>query len=546
MNNFNNQNNPFPVESWGGSHASGGPAPLGDMGANAFGTGFNGMNKQTEFGSGAIRSVRVISCNFIEMVEQANMGFRPFVSNVTNSDVMDMIPQFVANNRAGANFKSQNFNPIVNDIVSLSSNSLGGIPLVNGWNIRRYSFAIKAEIVRSNGNTQNYLIEGFTDTPSLSTQHERINIDPNMVLYVNNVVGFSERMSNLTGFKTLVPFENYNVISKDPFAPGTQVHQLVTQRPYDITNMSVGGLLAGNTSSVVADARSSVATEAKTSNLSNNNPTNYVAKIINEGINAIDRSNTDNIFNTTAVRNMLNEVGEPALPNNGFLKQLGKISKDYATAVTSFTWGELTALDNALLNPMCTYLNVYPAVNRAVHLPPTGLSCDDVNGSGNEQVFAAMIANGITDLMNVCRATEVSVMATNASCVDQADVTSMRCFDQADVPLQSQLFEKLFIANIIQMMNHNTQFQYNIAVQCSMWSETYVKINLGYGNFTFLFPNFANSMYSPMVTNQKAGTEDISRHLLSFANRVNDAQDNLSATSTALYVPQNGPLISPI
>lgn len=482
----------------------------------------------TNLGAGAVRSVRVTSCNFCEMVEQANMGFRPFVSNVTDSGILHAIPQFVREQRAGANYKSETMNSIVNDIVSLSSSTMGQIPIVNGWNIRRYSFTLMAEVVRNNGNVQKYMIEGFTDTPDMSFM-SGIKVDPQMVLHVNNVVQFAERTNLVNGSLSMVPVENYGVISADPFNQGAVISDFVTQRPYDVTNMSMGGMLAGNASTVVIDGRSSIAGPAKTSNLANNNPASYVAKIINEGINTINKSNTDSIFSTTAMRNMLDSVSEPSLGQNGFLQALGKISRDFNTAVSSFTWSDLVALDPALSNPHCPYLNVYPLSNRAGFLPSSGFACDDITGSGNEQVFAQQIANGLADIMARCEATQVSLMASNHSNMDEVEVTGMQCFDQTKLQMNVDLLKQLFVFNIMRMLNVNTQFPYNVAVSASVWGETFVKIDLGRGVYTFLIPNFANSMFSPVVTNNKADTVEVSRHLLSIANTVSVEQTNMRA-----------------
>lgn len=476
------------------------------------------------FQSGSIKSVRVSSCHFTEMVEQANMCFRPFVTQVNDSRVLEYLPDFVRQQHMGANFKAESFNPIINDIISLSANSLGNVPIVNGWNIRRYSFTIMAEVERSNGNVQSYMIEGFTDTSEIMARGDEVLCDPNMVLYVNNVVSFGQRVNRHTNKITLAPVENFNVINKDSFGQSANLSKIVTQRPYDVANMSLGGILAGNTSKIIVDTRSSVATESKTSNIVNNNPTTYVAKIINDGINAMDNSNTDSMYNTTTVRNMLNTVSEPILAQNGFLQQLGRVNKDAAVSVTSFTWRELVQVDPALGNPSCQWLNLFPLNNRPIHLPGSGNMCDDITGSGNEQVFASMIANGISDLMARCRAVDVSVMATNDSGFDVATVTAMRCYDDNETKFQAAIFQDLFVANIIQMINHNTRFAYNVTVTSVLWGETFVMVNLGAGTYTFLFPNFANSMYSPMLTNNKVGTEDLSRHLLSIANTINQEQ----------------------
>lgn len=482
-----------------------------------------GVPKPTEFSQGAIKSVRVISCNFCEMVEQANMGFRPFVSNLTNSNVLEQIPQFVREQRHGANFRAESFNTIVNDIVSLSSNTMGGIPMVNGWATKRYSYTIMAEVVRSNGNTQNYMIEGFTDTNNLNT-FGGIKIDPQMVLYVNNVVSFAQRSNLHTAALSMVPVETFNVISQDPFQQGAPVKDYVTQRPYDVANMNLGGILGGNASTQIIDSRSSVATDPKTSNLSNNNAASYIGKIINDGINAIGSTNTDNLFNTATMRTMIDTVAEPTLARNGFLQTLGKISRDFNTAVASFTWKDLTSLDAALLNPNCKYLNVYTNENRPVHMPSSGFACDDIGGSGHEQVFAQTIANGVSDIMSRCDATEITAIASNHSGMDEVEVTGMRCYDQTKLQINIGTFQQLFLSNIMMMVNMNTQFSYNVVVQSTVWGETFVKINLGHGTFTFLFPNFANSMYSPMLTNNKVGTTEISRHLLSVANKINNEQ----------------------
>ena len=483
-------------------------------------------NRTGDLSVGAIRSVRVISCDFCLMVEQAPMGFRPFISKVNDTDVLEQLPNFVRENRYGAAFRSESLNSIVNDIISISANSTGNIPLINGWDIKRYSFAIMAEVVRSTGNSQNYLIEGFTDTPNISASSDGSNVfvDPQMVLFVNNVVSFGERTNTYNGVKSLVPIDSFNIINKDPFEKGTQVNQLVTQRPFDVANMAISGTLSGNSSKLVLDSRSSVATEAKTSRLSNNNPSTYVAKILNDSISAIDSSNTDNIFNSTTIRNMIDQVREPSLGQNGFLQQLGRVNHDYPTAVSSFEWKDLTQLDPSLSNPGCQYLTLRDASTRARHLPTNGLVCEDINGSGPEQMFAASIANSVSDLMAQCRATEVSLSATNHGGVDDIKCTGMLCYDRNEIIVQSQLMERMFAANVVQLLNYNCNYSYNIVVQSYLWGETFVKINLGYGSYTFLFPNFANSMYSPMLTNSRGGTEDISRHLLSVANLVNEEQ----------------------
>lgn len=494
-----------------------------------------GVAKPTEFAQGAIRSVRVISCNFCEMVEQANMGYRPYISNVVNTNVLEAIPMFVREQRPGANFKAASLNNIVNDIVGISANTMGTIPIVNGWNIRRYSFTIMAEVVRNNNNVQQYMIEGFTDTPEMSIATGSIHIDPNMVLYVNNVTSFAQRQDLVTGGLAMRSVENYQVISSDPFSQGALVKDIVTQRPYDVANMSLGGLLVGNASSQLIDVRSSLATEAKTSKLENNNPAAYVAGIINDSINAISNTNTDTILNNAAGRNLVDMVAEPSLFKNGFLQALGKMTREFNSPVTSFTWKELTHLDAALSNPNCPYLNVYPLNNRAGFLPGSGLMCDDITGSGNEQQFAQTIANGVADLMSRCEATEVSVMASNHSGFDEAEVTGMRCYDQNKVPYNADLFKQCFLANIMQMKNANTQFSYNVVVNATLWGETFVKINLGYGTHTFLLPNFANAMWSPVVTNNKAGTIDVSRHLLSVANKINNEQYTMQSDMASKF-----------
>lgn len=475
-----------------------------------------------DLSSGPVKSVRVISVNFLEMVEHQHMGFRPYISKVTDTRVLDILPDFVREQKSGMQFKSETLNPIVNDIIGLSPNVLGGINIVNGWNIKRYSFWILAEVVFSNNSKQNLIVEGFTDSPEISTNGQNIFIDPELMLFVNNVTIFSERSNLQTGHTSLVPVQDYNVISKNAFNDPMSARGVFTQRPYDVASMSLQGVLAGNTSNFIIDARSSLGVGEKTSTLANNNPATYVAKIINDGISAITNSNTDNIFNTTAIGNMLSYVNEPSLACNGFLRQLGRIQSDYPTATTSFAWKDLTVIDPALLSPSCPYLNVSPVINRDAFLPGSGLVCDDVSGSGNEQVFASMIANGVVDLLSRCRAYQVNVMATNHSGFDDVKVIGMHCYDPNEFKIQAQLFERLFEANVINLVNQNTRFSYNIAVTSSKWGDTFVKINLGYGSYDFIYPNFANGTWSPILTNDKVSTENISKHMLTIANTVND------------------------
>lgn len=566
---FNNANNngfgngfgsPFaeqPSSSFGSPGAGAGTSmnmdPFGNnnvvSGQQGFGNPFDQkgfdsgltQSKPNDFTSGSIRSVRVISCSFTELPEQAPMGFRPYVSHVNESGIIDKIPDFVRENRLGANFKSESINPIANDIISISSGVLGQINVVNGWNIRRYSCVIQAEVVRSNGNSQNYLVEGFTDTPEIQAVGDAVYVDPNLVIYVNNVTTFGQRTNIHNGQMSVVPTENYNVFNKDAFGQNTPINNIISQRPYDVANMSLSGILAGNTTSHIVDARASLATGSQACSVANNNPATYIAKIINDGIGAISRSNTDNLFNTTTMSNMLDTVSEPSIARNGFLQQLGRITNDYPTSVTSFSWKELTKLDPAL-TPTCSYLNLYTANQRLSFLPSSGLACDDITGSAHEHTFAAAVANSISDLLHRCKAYSVSIVGTNYSGMDEAHVTMIKTFNPEEYQQQALLMKELFVFNVMRLINFNTQYAYNIDVYANLWGETNIKINLGRGTYNFLLPNFANSMYNPCLTNNKVGTEQISRELLSIANKVSNEQYNIAADAKGF----NNISISPI
>ena len=480
-------------------------------------------------GNSAVRSVRVLSCNFIEQVRHNNMGFRPYVSNVVDSNVLEKIPEFVRNAQTKTGYKAASFNPIVNDIIGLSGSSLGTVPIVNGWNIKRYSFAIQAEVVTSNGSVQGYIIEGFTDTDSISTQMSRVCPDKDMVLYVNNVTSFATRSNLHTGSLTLMPVENYNVIASASFDQSANLRSFSTQRPYDLANAAIDGALLGNAGLYMGDARSSITTDLKTSTLANNNLAVFLSKIINDGVSAMGSNNTDNLFNHKTLNTMTDFMAEPMLGTNGFLQQLGRVNRDYACSVTNFTWGELTQLDTALLNPNCTYLNVFTTDNRPSFMPPDGSFGEDINGSGMEQLYATTIANGLSDALAQCRAVTATIVATNHSGVDVVTCTGMECFNNSTEEIKSQkaLMEMLFLQNIIMMLNTSRNLSYNIFATVSLYSETYVKINLGYGDYSFLLPNFANSMFSPILTNNKSDALKVGKHMMSLATTISSEEYKL-------------------
>lgn len=480
--------------------------------------------------SGGIKSVHVTKVSFSEMVEHNTMGYRPFVTNVQDETVFDKLPSFVANNRPGAGFRAESLNSIINDMVQVSANSFGSVPLINGWGIKRFSFMIEAQVVRSNGNAQLYVIEGFTDTDAIRDGgNGRVSIDPNIVLFVNNVQTFGERRNLATGSLSLVPVDTFGVINRDSFQTN-DLRNVVTQRPYDVTNMLLSNTLIGNTSRVVNDARSSVATESKTTRSNNNNATAYVAKILNEGLMAMDSTNTDTLFNQFSLRNMIDSVAEPTLAQNGFLREIGKIRDGQPSAATSFSWSDLTALDPSMANPMNPNLMLTLANNRSSFLPSNGFSMglEDINGSGIEQLWGQTIANIANDILASCGANSMQILANNHARHDSVMVPVMECYNPMEAVQQAQVAQVLFQANVINLLQQQGGYSYEISVYCCMYGDTMVSVNLGHGKYDFLFPNFAHSMYSPVLTNNKSTTEDLSRKLMTVATKVGELQMNQS------------------
>ena len=530
-------------------------APIGDapFQSDSFGTLPSNQNSQSigfEFagntntprpigsnmGSPSIQSTRVVSCNFFEMVEQANMGFRPFISNVVSTDVLDRIPDFVRENR-NSQFRSETFKNIANDLVQLSSSITGNIPIVNGWNTKRYSVVIMAEVMLSTGGRQVYMIEGFTDTPSISTQFNQVRVDNEMVIYVNNVTSFSERSNNFNQSTNLVPIASYNVIDDKPLDKSNIItSQIVTQRPYDISGLAIGGALIGLENRVVIDSRNSLSVEAKPSSLENNNPATYVAKIINHGVDAIESTGFGGINEKGSLQKMMDSTKEPSISDNSFLRALSRANQMFSSTVTSFTWKELLRLDPALSNPNCEYLNVFTAERRSAHLPSSAGMCDDVTGSNYEQLFAASIANCVADLLSKCGATNVSLVASNQSGLDVVKVNGMSCFVPTETKTKAVLFEALFARTIMQVLNQKLEYVYNVTVQSTLWGDTVVNINLGYGLNTYMFPNFANSVYSPMLTSNSAGTNEISKHMMTVTGRF---QQELETGMHGNFIPQS-------
>ena len=131
----------------------------------------------------------VVSCFMIETGSYMNMHHRGFNTSL-NSVVQNRFAEIVDQQSM---ISAAVMAPIAGQIMTPTAYSLGEAQIENGWSTRRLRFIIHA--VSSDGSIE-WILTGYTSHSDLSYNG---TIDPNMRMYINNVITIRGMMNMNTG-----------------------------------------------------------------------------------------------------------------------------------------------------------------------------------------------------------------------------------------------------------------------------------------------------------------------------------------------------------
>lgn len=401
------------------------------------------------------------------------------------------------------------------EIMGLNPNTLGKADVPNGWQTQRLRFMMEIE-TPFNGNIKGIYLQGFSEyhDPSVTGR-----IDPRMYFYINSVTTVIKMVDPMN--RVIVrPFKTYNVITDlagggkyeeiDSFISGTTDLKLI--RPTDVFEDIVVGDMYGDTE--INNTVGSVGNQPSTSDRGNNDPGKYFTKTLNSFVAS---RNTSNISyeNADIYKDAAANVAEENIMGNEFVYALSKVT--HSPSPTKFTLDNLLLIDPGMQNK----ITMLAGDNRIGYNDSVGLDTEftsDTLQPTIENMTATTIAQSVSSNMVEHMLTSIDLSFTNKTGKDVVIITDVKSFIEGiSIASYVNKLESKIESILMPEVTHNGMVQIEVYVHADLLGDTSVAISINNNpNVVVRFPTFADSLYSPVLTNsvEREGTSNDFRNIL--------------------------------
>ena len=455
---------------------------------------------------------------FNEVTEFNTQGFRPYTATDDTKSVVNNAVNIINERKFNmGRFSPSNVGSITDNMIAVAGASTGNIGISNGWNNRRFMFTINVDVQMSSGGCINYIVSGFTDTNNISIMGNNVNIDPNIELHITNI---SEGRSSGSG---LFISKSDQILTRQHYMNDLSVNgnEFRSQRPMDVFNTITSNMFKGNNTTSFSNTETALGTPVF-GNRFNNIPNQYSANIFNSYVDAANANSSyvgENYHPEVAELVSTESAKESYITNNKFLDFLNA-NNDEFTVRTSFTWGDLVRIDPNIMDR----LHVNLLSDRESFLPSSGfVTANTNNRSDLLGQIAAVLGSSIPALATRCNIQIINFIANNTFGVHNVNVINCQSFNPATQRMHGDQFATQLPSQVLDSLFTNMQLVYELSVYCQVNSETFIKLKVhgpNGGNEDFLIPTFAESLFTPTVTNNVNTIDSISEAVKFVTTRI--------------------------
>ncbi len=445
-----------------------------------------------------------------------DLGYRPYVPN-TQENTLSILQQAT---NGGDNTSAEAILGVAGQILRPAAQAVGTALIQNGWGTRRFRFLMRVAL----GNrfqamgSQEAVISGYSDYTGANPG--TLSIDPNMRLYFNNVVLLNATNvtdPNIGVTQMIRMIDNAQIITGEhaPVVINSQLTSVgaVSMRPEDVYQEMRSSFYTGQ--NVINDS-STFSAGIKRSNRANNNPAQYLSKILTAHASVMNTNNEDDYHR--ALRAAQGMVRENPLSNNLFIHELQRETEIMRTG--SVTWGELTHM-----NPHID------TVTRINFLKPDAIAMSDYTansarmlGASPECVTATIVANTIPGIMMDCMMVSAAFQVTNRT------VTGDVVVQMAGA---GSFVQNMDISNMVGRFKHEVALYVDreltmgrarfidMTVQANAIGDTSVSVSIdGCPAVPYVIPSFCDAVIAPVVTQGLDALKTLSMDINTLANNI--------------------------
>jgi hypothetical protein len=427
-----------------------------------------------------------------------------------------------------------------------SAVSTGTANLANGFGEKRFSFMM--ELRRDNvghlGGGMRYILTGYTNHLGVSALSGHMNLDPNMLFYINNIFELRD---------TYIPTPHGNehqvnvassrhVLHNQGAADYTSMQSMTPQytlRPEDImseleysdTVFSQADTINGT--SVLSGPRlSDRRNESRPTYLTNTIKSFQDAQMDSDaydgGASEYDQLNTSQVWSHT--RDKLRDAPVSA---NSFMSLLMASTSYKQTGFVSYS--ELCHL----LPGMDQVAEVVMSSAHAKTMEYQPGQGENWNSMSQETLASTIIQQMTPAIMSDCLLTKVGFIATNDTIgsVDDVRVYAANGFTEGlDYSRYISHFIERLKREVLQDISHFNAVRYSVEVHIDMLNESYYKVSLDGGPFVWhTAPTFCDGLYAPVVSGSHDSLENMASDVSTMLHNISGELTQMVSSGNPAY-----------
>lgn len=441
---------------------------------------------------------------------------RPYIVNATKQAV-DTISERMYDTKSGKVTPT-----IIGDMTGniIQPSAVPQASVINrDWvSTQRYIFVLKVKTFDMMGTEINSYIQGYTDYNGITNTG---NIDGNMVHFINNVIETTEMViqTPLGIIRKEKLYKIYNVFS------AIESNDLFTQRPCDVLeninmlNManimdSQVGISSFSYNNMINPFNSNMVS----STVDNNITTEYLSKILTTGLLS-NKSKEIHIGSyEVAEQDSINtRVPEPSINDNRFIRYISAMA-GYKTVRDRFNFQQLMNIDNTIYNRFKVINLNKDFVNPMLaQTPEVG---DYWEGQDPVTIKAYSLIENSVSMATKYGFNKLFFTAsnmTNPTGVAEVFITNFGSFinlDEHDFNFLLEIFKEKFVTEIFLSETNSSAIPMHMEVYIDLLGTSKIQLSYaGYPSNWYTIPTTANSLFSPVITNDKETFDYVSHNL---------------------------------
>jgi len=463
-----------------------------------------------------MKKFQILQAIFVEIGTYNDMTVRPYEANPDQSHI-NQIQQLT---EYGRHISSTSLATVASQVLRPTAQAHSIAAIDNGWREPRFRFIIK---VSENDDYQGLnvikILQGYTSHVGMSHGG---SVDPNMILYFNNVVVMRQvYVQGPSGSYPVNHVANADHVLRGIYRPsfGSQPDMTYLMRPEDVfTTMS--NTLIGQED--VMDLRIGFAESTlKKSRRRNGSATHYLADVINNYQSAIEYSEHGYPVNNWA-ENARGALIESTTDQDAFLRHLKNGSVNFVNT-GGITYGEICHLFNGFdaISTLMLAKKVYRSSGIENHQAG---QTEYWTSANNETVWATILSQSVPSLMMDLMLTRIAFTATNQTIgndyfIELADPCSFA--DGMDLSQHIMVFKNRLVNEVLKGLSSNNLIDFTIQMVVDVLGETRINISIAGGPMVeYATPSCCDALFSPVLASSQQQVEQLSYDIQQLSNGV--------------------------